>query len=310
MSAGLQLALLGGALVGLGVAVLVWRLLPAQPDLADALARIAPSSLVPPGTTAGPLAPRASADSEPDGRERLGVWLMRAIPVESWSKPPVRQLAILRMTPARFYGEKAMFALVGLAAPPVLSVLFTLVGLPVPFVVPVFASVALAGAMFFLPDYNVHDDAKKARLEFARALTAYVDLVALERAAGSGPRQAMENAATVGGSWVFHRLGEELARSRWSGLAPWDALRALSDELALPELADLADIMRLSGGEGAQVYEPLRARAAGMRTALQTRELAHANEVGERMSIPMSLLGVIFMAILIGPALLRILAAS
>jgi len=94
VSAGLQLALLGGALVGLGVAMLVWRLLPAQPDLADALARIAPSYLVPPGTTAGPLAPKASADSEPDGRERLGVWLMRAIPVESWSKPPVRQLGM------------------------------------------------------------------------------------------------------------------------------------------------------------------------------------------------------------------------
>ena len=83
--------------------------------------------------------------------------------------------------------------------------------------------------MFLLPDYNVRDDAKKARAEFARALGAYIDLVALERHSGSGTRQAMEVAADVGDSWVFPRLGEELARSRWSGLPPWEALHTLAD---------------------------------------------------------------------------------
>jgi hypothetical protein len=40
MTTGLQLALAGGALVGLGVALLLWRLAPAHPDLADALQRL------------------------------------------------------------------------------------------------------------------------------------------------------------------------------------------------------------------------------------------------------------------------------
>ncbi len=39
---GLQLALLGGALVGLGVALLVWRLAPAEPDLGDVVRRYSP----------------------------------------------------------------------------------------------------------------------------------------------------------------------------------------------------------------------------------------------------------------------------
>ena len=125
---------------------------------------------------------------------------------------------------------------------------------------PVVATLALGVGMFFLPDYNVRDDAKKARAEFARALAAYIDLVALERNSGSGPRQAMEVAAEVGDSWVFRRLTEELARTRWSGVAPWEALHALADELGLAELDDLADIMRLSGEEGAQIYTNLRAR--------------------------------------------------
>ena len=33
---------------------------------------------------------------------------------------------------------------------------------------------------------------------------------------------------------------------------PWEALHGLAEELGLPELDDLADIMRLSGEEGAQ----------------------------------------------------------
>ena len=159
--------------------------------------------------------------------------------------------------------------------------------------------------MFFVPNYNVIDDAKKARLEFARALGAYIDLVALERNNGSGVRQAMEAAALVGDSWVFTRLSEELTRSRWSGQPPWDALHTLADELGLPELDDFADIMRLSGEEGASVYSHLRARSAAMRTAMLNDEVAEANAVGERMTIPGSLLGVVFMALLVAPSLLR-----
>ena len=224
--------------------------------------------------------------------------------------PQSRELAILRKPLSRFYGEKILFAMVGLAIPPLLTMFFTLLGANLPFVVPVVATIAFATVMFFLPDYNVRDDAKRARAEFSRALGAYIDLVALERNNGAGPRQAMEAAAAVGDSWVFRRLGEELARTRWSGLTPWEALRALGDELGLPELDDLADIMRLSGEEGAQVYAQLRARSASMRTAMLNTEKAKANEIGERMSIPMSLLGVIFLAILVAPALLRVMGGT
>ncbi|MER7070664.1 type II secretion system F family protein [Terrabacter sp. NPDC000476] len=301
MPTGLQLAILAGGLVGLGVALIVWRLTPADPDLGDALKRLSPNRT----RSQGDL-DRAGAGAG-DTRERLGVWAMKTLPAGAWGSVPVKELAILRIPVSRFYGEKLMFAGLGLLAPPLLATFFTLMRLPVPVVIPVIGSLGAAGVCFFLPDYNTRDDAKKARAEFARALGAYIDLVALERNSGAGPRQAMEAAADVGDSWVFRRLGEELARTRWSGLTPWDALRNLADELGLPELQDLADIMRLSGEEGAQIYSNLRARSAGMRAAMLGAEKAKANEVGERMSIPMSLLGVIFLAILVAPALLRVI---
>ncbi|MEZ5112721.1 MAG: type II secretion system F family protein [Nocardioidaceae bacterium] len=233
------------------------------------------------------------------------MWAIKALPPAIWIRTPTRELALLRIPLARFYGDKIVMALMGLVIPPLLAWFFGLIGLGFPVAIPAIASVGLATMMFFLPNYNAVDDARKARLEFTRALGAYIDLVALERNNGSGVRQAMEAAAEVGDSWVFTRLSEELTRSRWSGQPPWDALHALADELGLPELDDFADIMRLSGEEGASVYTNLRARSAAMRTAMLNDEIAEANAVGERMTIPGSLLGVIFMALLVAPSLLR-----
>jgi len=117
-------------------------------------------------------------------------------------------------------------------------------------------------------------------------------------------------AAGVGDSWVFRRIREELAYSNWSGEPPWEALRRLSTQLGVTELTDLADIVRLSGEEGAQIYAQLRARSAAMRSAMLHAELARANEIGEKLSIPMSVLGVVFLVILIAPALLRVTGGS
>jgi len=293
---GLQMALAGGGLFCLGVVLLVSHLLPAEPELADALQRLEPGRR--PAVTVSAAGPGGSRDS-------VGVWAIRALPAAVWWRTPVRELALLRIPIARFYGEKVLFAVVGLAVPPLLTVFFNQLGLGVPFTIPAVGSVGLAVVMFFLPDYNAVDDARKARLEFKRALGAYIDMVALERNSGAGVRQAMEAPAEIADSWVFVRLREELSRSRWSGVPPWDALHELATEFGLPELDDFADIMRLSGEEGTRVYSTLRARSAAMRTTMLNAEVAEANATGERMSIPGSLLGVIFLALLVTPSLLR-----
>lgn len=296
MSSDLVMMMLAGALIGFGLALGVIWFTPAVPDLADALRRLQ--------DTPTRSSARARATS---GKERLGVWAMRTLPAGLWVRTPSRELAVLRIPLARFYGEKLTFAVLGFAIPIGLAGFLAVLGLPLPFPVPALGCVVLAAVMFFIPNYNAIDEAKKARLEFTRALGAYVELVALERTNGAGVRQAMESAAEVGDSWVFTRLSEELTRSRWSGLPPWDALHTLAGELGLPDLDDFADIMRLSGEEGAATYATLRARSAAMRTAMLNDELTEANAIGERMSIPGSLLGVIFMAILLAPSLLRMI---
>jgi pilus assembly protein TadC len=299
---GAQLAMVAGALIATGLVLAVWRLAPAQPDLADVLDRLSPHY----------QRRQAAAAAAPagDGKERLGLWAMRHLPSGVWGRVPTRELALLRIPLSRFYAEKITFTLLGLVLPGLVTGVYSLMGVQLPLVVPVAGTLVVAVGMWFIPNLNAHDDARRARAEFSRALGAYVDLVALERNAGSGPRQALEVAAGIGDSWVFQRVGEELARSRWSGQAPWDALTSLADELGLPELADLADIMRLSGEEGAQVYATLRARSLAMRTAMLTAEQGKANEVSERMVLPGTMLGVVFIGLILAPALLRLLSSS
>lgn len=297
---GLQLVLVAGALVGSGLALLVLRLVPAHPDLGETLTRLSPEG----AREVDRRQERLARDA--DVRDVLGSLGERVLPTRIWGSASAQDLAILRMTRTRLYGEKLLYALIGLVAGPLLSIVPMIAWDGVPSYVPVGASVLLGAALWFVPNYNVIDEARKARLGFRRALGAFIDLVALERAAGSGPRQAMEAAASVGDSWAFRRVAEELARTRWSGTTPWDAMRELGKETGVGELDELADIMRLSGDEGAQVYEQLRSRSASMRSAMLQAQKAEANAISERMTLPMTLLGIIFLGLLITPQILRL----
>jgi len=301
----LTLAVLAGATAGLGLTVTVRELLPAQPQLAAALDRLAPARVSPTQPVA--QEPAGAAASTGGLEARVGRAVQRHLPGASLVHIPTVELTLLRLPVARYLGQKVLLGLIGLLFPTLFTVTALAAGSSLPVAVPTLGGLALGALLFLLPDLEVRRKATAAREEFARATSAYIDLTALERAAGAGATQALEQAATVGDSWVFIRLREELIRARLSGTPPWDGLHELATELALPELSDLADIMRLSGEEGAAVADTLRARSRGLRTALLTKEQTRANEDSERMVIPVALLGLIFLVILGAPAIVRIL---
>ena len=291
-------AVLAGLLTAAGAVLVLAQLLPTHPPLASALDRLSGAPPRPSAgdiTTGGGWAGRVGTRLEPHVRHR------RAVPV------PHQDLSLLRTPVPVFLGHKTGYALLGLAFPPLLAAAVALAGLALPVALPAAGALGLAVALWFVPDLDTRRRAAAARVEFARAVTAFLDLTALERAAGSGASQALERAALIGDSWPFERLRHELMRARWTGTPPWHALTALAVELDLPELGDLAGIMRLSGEEGTAVYDTLRARSRGLRTALLTREQAAANADSERMVIPVALLGLVFLALLAYPALARVL---
>ena len=299
---GLQAAVSGGALIGLGVALLVAWWVPARPDLGDALARL--SHPVDVGRAAPvPVVAR---------RDRVGLWVARTVPARwaTWGAAPTADLAVLRMPLARFYGEKARLAGAALVAPPLWAGFAAAVGLAPPLVVPVAASLVLAVAGCFAPDLRVRESARTERAAFVVAVGAWADLVALERLGGSATRQAMENAAAIGEGPAFARLREVLRFSSHDRTPAWDALAALGQDLAVPQVVELAETMRLGGQEGAQIVTMLRARSASIRESTLTAQIRRAGQVGERLVVPTFVLAALFVVFVTVPALLRLLAAG
>jgi hypothetical protein len=297
---------ISGSTLTLGIVLLLVRVLPAHVDLADAISRFTPPRHPVRAQPAGPDRTVTGLD----GAHRLGLWAARTLPPAAWTWTPARDLALLQIPLARFYGDKVRSALLGALIPPFLVSPFLVFGVDVPVAVPLVGAFLAAGLLFFLPDYNVADDARKARADARRALTAYIDLVTLERAAGSMAGEAMKNAAALGRSWVFVRIAQELDQTQWSGVPPWTALKALADELDLPDLHDVADILEMTGTESTAAIETLQERSIALQEAILTDDLAAAHATSERITIPSTLLAAVFAALLGTPALLGILAST
>jgi pilus assembly protein TadC len=284
-----------GILAGLGLTLIVAQLLPKQPSLADAIERL--------GSTAPEVA-IAHSDLE----SRVGAWVHRRMPNVPGFTIPTKDLALVGQPVNVFLFKKLRLAVLGLILPILIGVLAQLVGFP--FYLPALLGIPIAIVFWFGPDRDLKKEAAEAREEFSRAVAIYLELVATERKRGAPAANALETAAAVGQSWVFVRIRQELTRARYAGVAPWDALTAFSEEISVPELADVAKIVRLSGEDGAAIYETLRARGRGLRVQLLNNEQTRANEISERMtSVPLAFLAIVFTGIIMTPFILTLVSS-
>ncbi|MER8182061.1 hypothetical protein [Kitasatospora sp. NPDC094015] len=289
-------AVLAGAAAAGGLALLAAELRPAPPDLGQALDRL-----------------HRRPDPRPQDAPARAAWYDRlgeGSLGRTGVRIPHRQLALIGRSPARFMAHKLLFALLGLVLPGYLSAMAALADLQLPIAVPLVVGPLLAALLWFVPDGIVAGEAREARTEYLHGIAAFLELVALERAADSGPAEALRRAAAVGRGAVFRRIREALERAATDRLPPWDGLDALAVELGLTPLQDVADIMRISGSDGAAVYDTLRARAEGLRGELLAAELARANTDSERMVAPGTALTLLMTVLIVFPALYQMLRAS
>ncbi|MBT2439961.1 type II secretion system F family protein [Streptomyces sp. ISL-36] len=274
-----------GALIGLAVRAL----LPARRDLASVLDRLDVSK------TSGPLLPTAAPKSTGTLQEKVGARLLGEF--GSRITLPVRDLNLLRISPAAHLGKRFLLALYGLLAPQLLQALLALAGTPFPYTVPAVISLALAGLFWFLPGKDVARDAAAARLIVRHAAASYLERVALARIANSGAAQALTQTAEVGDGWIFVRMRQVFHEADLAGVTVWDALKQLGDELDIPELTRPADTLALAG-DGAAVYTTLQAQARQLRIALLSDAKAQANEASAAMILPVTF-GVILMLVFV-----------
>jgi hypothetical protein len=276
--------MLAGGLVGLGLVVLLaWSARPV-PDL--------------PATVSGP-AGRGAPGTDP-------LRLLEDLAGRAWLTSRPADLALVGIGRAELATRRLLLGLVGLVFPLLLAVVMAVIGLTLPVVVPAIASLVLAAVLFRVPDLELRTRARQARADLRWSLSVYLELVALERAADAGTVAALERPAAVADARLFVLLREELGRTQLAGRPAWLALESLAERLEVVELRDAADIMRLTGEDGAAVYRTLRARAASLREAMLAEQATAANAASEQMVVPVAMLGLAFLLLLGYPAFARI----
>lgn len=285
--------LLLGISFGLGAVVLLMVLLPRHPQLSAAIKGIND-------------APVADGISDGSLQSRVGGWMVRHMPELKWLTVPTTDLRLIGMPIQKYYYDKVLLGVSGLLSFFILGLAAQAMGF-LPFYMPAILGIPVGYWLFMSVDSDVKQKAADARAEFARAVAIYLEMVAAELKRGRTAAHALETAAQVGRSWVFVRIRQELVSARYAGVAAWDALNGLAVEIDVPELGDVANIVRLSGEEDASIYETLRSRGNALRNKLLTEEHEKANSVSESMQVPLALTVIVYVGIIITPMMFTLL---
>lgn len=294
-----EIPLLVGALVGSGVFLLIRESIPnTTPDLASALRRLN-------GEEPSPILHEETSSSWFSflglrARRRFGESIPGKIVSDS-------DMAICAKQPHILLGEKIALTIFFTMLAPLMWALLNVVNVHLTIAIPLIVSFAAGAIGWFVPDLLVSSQAKELRAEFSAASSIYLDLLSIARISGAMPIAAMRESASVARSWPFQRIDQAVRSADYTGKKPWDSLQDLREEVGVASLADVADIMRLSGESGASVYEALRGRAKSLRNAQLSAEHARENEVTERMTLPMTIPTLIVLAMLIYPSLMKLI---
>ncbi|MFD5728942.1 hypothetical protein ACFWMT_22965 [Streptomyces sp. NPDC058368] len=293
-------ALLCGGLAGGGLVVLVRQLMPSHPDLNAVLDRLEATEAPVPGPSDDVQVTATARSRSDDLALRIGAVVLARSSVSL--TVPRQDLDLLGISVAKHVGDKIVGAVGGLVLPQLAVAFVALAGTSLPLTVPVFVSLALAFFMWVSADTNVRSKARKARREFRYAVASYMERARLERGAKAGAEAALHQAAAVGDHWVLMRIRAALDHAKLAGIPPWDALKALSEQLDVPELAAQAETFSMAGGEGSSIQTALGKQATALRGRLLTDELAHANSASERAVIPGTLMFAVVMMVISFPA--------
>lgn len=308
----LALAVLTGLGVGLGLCLIVVGLRPAPPSITATLRRLDQ-----------PVSPAITPVLRPTGSQTTVDAVRRWLALRTTGparRSGLRSLAgdlsgdlaadlAVTATPADLHaGAKALSALLGFAAPALLAVLLKSAGLGLPLLVPLWVSLSGALVGYLLPDLRLRREASDARRLFRASVGAYLDLVAMRMASGSGLAEALHEAARIGSGPAFTQIRGALADARTDGLTPAQALGRLGQHLHLPDLVDTSTRLRLVDASGAQAQTSLRAQAASLRDRELADAQGRANEQSQSMLVAQVVLGFGFVLFLGYPAVVRVLA--
>ena len=258
--------LLLGAALGASLCLLVFALVPPRPALSSIVGRWERQR-----ARQAAIVELNVDDTSWQGR--FGRWLVAQLATRGITLDKLR--ADLELTDYTLEGHlvrKMTYGLLGLLLPTILTVTMMAIGVTPPLTVPAVGGLALGALFFWVPDLSVVQAAEQRRHELRRALSCYLDLVAMSLAGGRGIPEALPTAARIGTGWAFELLRSTIDRARLVGDTPWAALADLGKRTGMQELQDLGGALMLVADDGAKVRQSLTARASTQRR----RQLAEA----------------------------------
>jgi tight adherence protein C len=295
-------AVLAGCGIGLGLYLMARGLWPGRPALAATLAPLRGSAEVRlPEPAAGP--------TEAAWRLRLGRSVGAVLPQSGIERRSLRaDLAVMGRSLEGLLAEKVVAPVVAVLMVAVLFEVLGIVGMRFPVVVLAVVAAASAVGGFFVPELALRSEASKRRRDFRHATGSFLDLVAINLAGGSGVEGALHASVRAGRGWAFARIRDALVWAELAGETPWAALGGLGEQLDVVELRELASSLLLAGNEGAKVRQSITAKANALRRHQLAEAEAEAGSATERMSMPVAMLLLGFLAFLGFPAMMRVLS--
>ncbi len=289
-----------GAVVGLGLLMLVAALLRPVPGVSATISRLD-------GARAGRRSFTESA-AEPSRdrrfgrvRDSIGDRLASEALARGWNLTRTREdLSVMSRPLATHLGTKALLALGAFLW---LPTVVWLVGYGSSIPVPAVAAIAAGIFGFFLPDLALHREAERRRRDFRHVASAFLDLVAMNLAGGRGLPEALVAASSFGDHWAMVRLRQALSNARIMGWTPWEGIAQLGRDMGIDEMRDLAAALALAGDEGARIRLSLSARAESMRRKELVDVEGAAGESSQSMLMAQLLMCIAFLIFLAYPAI-------
>ena len=250
--------------------------------------------------------PAAVLTGPPSGRPapRIGRWLARSDPARGWLDSVAAELHLARRSPEEHALRLAAAAAAGFVVPLAgLSVLHLTGAAYIRWYLPLGVSVVGAVTGPVLVHLHMLERSASERTDLRYQLSAYLDVVTMLLAGNTGYEGALEQAAHAGDGRLFVELRRRMREAAALGASLTSALDRGGGELGLDELEQIAATCTLSAAEGAPVARTLAAKCATLRAALATEQETEARLRTSRLTAPIVGMALIFMALVIYPAL-------
>ncbi|HZS01049.1 MAG TPA: type II secretion system F family protein [Chloroflexota bacterium] len=217
-----------------------------------------------------------------------------------------RRLRVARpgVEPAQFFGEKVVTGLIGLVLFPLMNWL----GVHPFGVWPLWAWAAGFAVGFLGPDWQLEQALAVRRTRCLMELPTILDMLTIATSAGLALEQALAQVARQSAGLVATELryaSREMALSQRSVV---EALEAMAERNAVPELTSFAGQVRAAYDQGIPLVHTLQLQAEALREQKRLRIVEEGGKATVRMILPVALfiLPVLFV-VLLAPAAVELM---